>query len=105
MAQRTIASAGTDAITAGNQVEFNLEAKHFRNNMKPIISVAGLATTETVSFYYRAAATWEELDDGSGTQVAFTATYAADVFNGPGTYGFIKDATAGAITVHLNDGI
>ena len=105
MAQRTIASAGTDAIIAPNQVAFSISAKHFRNNQKPIISVAGLATTETVSFYYRAGATWEELDDGSGTQVAFTATYAADVFNGPGTYGFIKDATAGAITVHLDDGI
>ena len=105
MAQRTIASSGTAAIVAPNQVSFTIEAKHFRGGKKPIISVAGLATTETVTFFIRAGSTWEELDDGSGTQVFFTATYAADVFNGPGEYGYIKDATAGAITVHLNDGI
>jgi hypothetical protein len=99
MAQRTIASSGTGAITAGNQVEFSISAKHFRHGKKPIISVSGLATTETVSFYYWTGGSWEELDDGSGTQVAFTATYAADVF------GYIKDATAGAITVHLDDGL
>ena len=105
MAQRVVANSTTDAITAGSQVPFTIQSKHFRNGQKPIIAVEGLAGAETMTFYYFVNGDWEELDDGSGTTVAFTATYAADVFNGPGTYGYIKDATVGAIVVTLNDGI
>ena len=105
MAQRTIATAGTAAIADGSQVAFSLQAKHFRGGKRPVISIEGIAGAETVSFWKYVNADWEELDDGSGTQVAFTATYASDVFNGPGTYGFTKDLTAGTITVTLDDGL
>lgn len=103
MAQRIVATSVAAAIVDPNQVAFSLQAKHFKYG-KPVISIEGLAAAETVSFWYWTNGDWEELDDGSGTQVAFTATYAADVFNGPGTYGYTKDLTAGAITVSLNDG-
>ena len=105
MAQRTIATSATGAIADGSQVAFSLQAKHFRNGKNPVISVEGIAGVETVSFWYWTNGDWEELDDGSGTQVAFTASYAADIFNGPGTYGYTKSATAAAITVSLDDGL
>ena len=105
MAQRIVATAGTDAILVAETVPFTLQNKHFRNGQKPIVAIEGLAGAETASFYYFVNGDWEELDDGSGTQVSFTATYAADTFNGPGTFGFIKDATVGAINVTINDGI
>ena len=105
MAQRTVATSTTAAIVDPNQVAFTIQSKHFRNGQKPIVAVEGLAGVETMTFYYFVNGDWEELDDGSGTTVAFTATYAADTFNGPGTFGYIKDATAGAIVVTLNDGI
>jgi hypothetical protein len=104
MAQRLIASATTDAVTAGNQVAFTLQAKDFKNNMKPAITVKGLAGVETLTWWYLVGGTWEEIDDGTGTQLAFTATYATDYFNAPGTYGFTKDATASAVEVYKNDG-
>jgi hypothetical protein len=103
MSQRIIATSTTDAIADPNQVAFSLHAKHFKYG-KPVVSIEGIAGAETVSFWYWTNGDWEELDDGSGTQVAFTATYAADVFNGPGTYGYTKDATVGAITVSVDDG-
>ena len=103
MAQRIIATAGTGAITDGNQVAISLRAKHFKGGGKPIISIEGLAGVETVSWWIQTNGDWEEIDDGSGTQVAYTASYASDTFNGPGVYGFTKDATAGTITVTLDD--
>lgn len=103
MAQRIIATAGTSAIADPNQVAISLRAKHFKNGAKPIISVEGLAGVETLSWWFQTNGDWEEIDDGSGTQVAYTATYASDTFNGPGVYGFTKDATAGSITVTLDD--
>lgn len=105
MAHRVIATSSTGAIADGSQVAFSLQAKHFRNGQRPVIAVEGLATTETISFWKYVNGDWEELDDGSGTQVSFTTSYAADVFNGPGTYGYTKSATAGAITLTLDDGI
>jgi hypothetical protein len=104
MAQRPIATSVAAAIVDPNQVPFSLHAKHFRNG-KPVISIEGLVAAETVSFWYWTNGDWEELDDGSGTQVSFTATYAVDVFNGPGTYGYTKSLTAGAIVVSLDDGL
>ena len=105
MAQRTIATSVAAAIVDPNQVAFSLQAKHFRNGKKPVIAVEGLAGAETLSFWYWTNGDWEELDDGNGTQIAYTATYAADVFNGPGTYGYTKDLTAGAIVLTLDDGL
>lgn len=105
MAQRIIATSTTAAIADGSQVAFSLQSKHFRHGMKPIISIEGLAGAETVSFWKLVNGDWEEVDDGSGTQIAYTATYASDVFNGPGVYGYTKDVTAGAITVTLDDGL
>jgi len=105
MAHRIIAESTTDAIADPNQVAFSLHAKHFNGGKKPVISVEGLAGVETMSFWKWVNGDWEELDDGSGTQVAFTATYASDVFNGPGTFGYTKDATAAATTLTLDDGI
>lgn len=103
MAQRIIATAGTGAIADPNQVAISLRAKHFKGGGKPIISVEGLAGVETLSWWIQTNGDWEEIDDGSGTQVAYTATYASDTFNGPGVYGFTKSATAGSITVTLDD--
>jgi len=97
------ATAGTGAITDGNQVAFSLRGKHFKHG-NPIVSIEGLATTETVSFYILTNGDWEELSSADATQHVFTATYAADTFNSPGTYGFIKDATAAAITLSVNYG-
>ena len=105
MAQRIIATAGTGAITDGNQVAFSLHSKHFRHGMNPVISIEGLAATETVSWWKLVNADWEEVSTADATQVVFTDTYASDIFNGPGTYGFTKTASAGAITVTLDDGI
>lgn len=102
--QRLVASAGTGALTDGNQVAFSLTAKDFKNNMKPAISVKGLAGAETLSWWFLQGGDWEEIDDGEGTQIAFTATYSNDYFNSPGTYGFTKDATVSAIEVYINDG-
>jgi hypothetical protein len=103
MAQRIVATAGTGAIADGSQVAISLRAKHFKGGGKPIISIEGLAGAETVSWWKLTNGDWEEIDDGAGTQVAYTATYASDTFNGPGVYGFTKDATAGTITVCLDD--
>ena len=103
MAQRIVATAGTDAIADPNQIAISLRSKHFRHGGKPLISIEGLAGAETVSWWKLVNGDWEEIDDGSGTQVAYTATYASDTFNGPGVYGFTKDATAGTITVCLDD--
>jgi hypothetical protein len=105
MAQRVIANAGTGAVNDGSQVAFSLQAKHFRHGMKPIISIEGIAGAETVPFWFWTNGDWEELDDGTGSQTTYTATYAADVFNGPGTFGFTKSATVGAIVVSLDDGL
>lgn len=104
MAQRQVAEIGTSAVVAPNQVAFSLRSKDFKYG-KPIVSIEGLAGAETASFWYLTNGTWEELDDGAGTQVAYTATYAADIFNGPGTYGLTKDATAAAITVSVENGV
>jgi len=105
MAQRIVATAGTAEITDGSQVEFSLQAKHFRGGKRPVISVEGLVAAETVTWWFFTNGDFEEVDDGSGTQVSFTATHASDLFNGPGTYGFTKSVTVGAIVVTLNDGI
>jgi hypothetical protein len=105
MAQRTIATATTAAISDGSQKAISLKAKHFKGGIKPVISVEGLAPTETVSWWYRVNGDWEEVSTADATQVVFTDTYASDVFNGPGTYGFTKTASAGAITVTLDDGL
>jgi hypothetical protein len=102
MAQRILATASTGAVADPNQVAFSLRPSYFKYG-PAIVSVEGLANAETLSFWVWTNGDWEELDDGSGTQVAFTATYAADVFNGPGVYGFTKDVTAGAVTLSVND--
>lgn len=94
---------GTGAVTDGNQVAFSLRAKHFKDGGKPIVSVEGLAGVETVSFWKYTNGDWEEIDDGSGTQVSFGVTYASDTFNGPGVYGMTKSASAGTLTVTLDD--
>jgi hypothetical protein len=103
MAQRIIATAAAAAIVDPNQVAISLRAKHFKGGGKPVISIEGLAGAETVSWWKLANGDWEEIDDGAGTQVAYTATYASDTFNGPGVYGFTKDITVGSITVTLDD--
>lgn len=103
MSQRIVATAGTGAITDDNQVAFTLHAKHFKYG-KPVVSVEGLAGAETLSWYIWTNGDWEEVSTADATQIIFTATYASDVFNGPGQYGFIKDVTAGAITVTVDDG-
>ena len=105
MAQRQLATSPAAAIADPNQIAFSLHSKHFRGGKRPLISVEGIAGAETVSFWVFTNGDWEELDDGSGTQVAFTATYAADTFNAPGTYGYTKSATVGAIVLSLDDGI
>ncbi len=105
MAQRTIATSGTGAITDGSQVAFSIQAKHFRGGKKPIISVEGLAGVETISFWHWTNGDWEEIDNGNGTQVSFTVSYATDIFDGPGTFGYTKTSTAGTITITLNDGL
>lgn len=102
MAQRVLATAGTGAITDGSQTPFSLRPAMFKYG-SPIVSIEGIAGVETVSFWVWTNGDWEELDDGSGTQVAFSATYAADVFNSPGLYGITKSATAGTITLSVND--
>ncbi len=103
--QRVVATATTAAITDGSQVPISIQSKHFRGGKKPVVSIEGLAGAETVSWWFQTNGDFEEVDDGTGTQVAFTATYATDIFNGPGIYGFTKDSTAGAITVSINDGL
>jgi len=104
MAQRDVAAATTAAIVAPNQVPFTLEASDFKYG-KPVVSVSGLAGVETISFYIRAGTAWVPVAASDGTIVSFTVSYPADVFNGPGEYGFIKDASAGAITLHVDSGI
>lgn len=103
MSQRTVATASTGAITDGSQVAFSLQAKDFKYG-KPIVSVSGLTAAETVSFWFWTDGTWEELADSTGTQIAFTATDAVSTFDGPGTYGFTKIVSAGAITLNVDDG-
>ena len=103
MAQRVKAVMGTPAIVGGAQATFTLKSQDFKYG-KPVVSIQGLATTETASFWYMTNGVFEELDDGTGTQVSFTATYAADVFNGPGTYGVTKDVTAAICTLSVDDG-
>jgi hypothetical protein len=105
MAQRQLATSSTAQIDNPDQIAFSIRSVHFRDGKKPVISVEGLAGAETLSFWYQTNDDWEELDDGSGTQVAYTATYAADTFNGPGVYGYTKDATVGAIVLSLDDGL
>ena len=104
MSQRILATSVAAAIVDPNQIAFSLHEKLFRGGRKPLISVEGLAAAETLSFWILTNGDWEEVDDGSGTQVAFTATYAADTFNAAGTYGYTKDLTAGAITLSVDDG-
>lgn len=101
MAQRTVATAGTAAIADGSQVAFSLRQADFEYG-RPRVSVQGLAGAETVSWWAQTAGDWEEIDDGAGTQVSYTATYASDAFNSPGIYGFTKSATAGAIIVTVD---
>jgi hypothetical protein len=103
MAQQEKASAGIGSLATGSQVPFTLHAKHFKYG-KPLVSVEGIAGAEAVSFWVRTGGSWEELDDGTGTQVAFSATYAADVFNSPGEYGFTKTVTVSPVTLYVNDG-
>jgi len=102
MEQRTLATAGTGAIADPNQIAFTLRPQFFTYG-PALVSVEGLAGTESVSFWVYTNGDWEELDDGSGTQVAFTESYAADVFNAPGVFGITKTATAGSITLSVND--
>ena len=101
--QRKLATSDTDAIVDGDQIAFSLHPKLFEGGKSPLVSVEGLATTETVSFYVYVGATWEELANSTGTHQVFTATRAADTFNTPGVYGYIKDATAGAINLYVTD--
>lgn len=103
MAELIKASAGTGAIADGAQVAFTLHNKLFDGGRRPIVSCAGLAGAETVTLWVKSGAAWRELDDGTGTQVQFTATYEADVFNTPGEFGITKSATVGAITIRVHD--
>lgn len=104
MAQRKVAASTTAAIVAPNQVPFLLNARDFKYG-KPVVSVTGLATSETITFYIKAGTTWLAVADSAGTPISFTATYQSDIFNGPGEYGYIKDATAGAIALYVDSGI
>lgn len=101
---RKLLDLGTGAITDGNQVSFTLNASDFAGNSRPIVVVKGLAGSETISFWIAAGDDWEEVVDSSGTQVAFTPTYAADVFNGAGVFGVTKLASASALEVWLHSG-
>lgn len=102
--QRQLAASGTAAITDGNQVAFTVPNVLTKGGKTPIISVAGLATTETVSFYVLVGTSWKPLTDSAGNQIVFTATYCADTFNVAGVYGYIKDATTSAIALYITDG-
>ena len=104
MAQRKVAASTTAAIVAPNQVPFLLNARDFKYG-KPVVSVSGLAGVETISFYIKAGTTWVPVAASDGTIVSFTVSYPADAFNGPGEYGYIKDATAGAIALYVDSGI
>jgi hypothetical protein len=96
---------GTAAITDTNQAgNFTVKRKHFKNNMLPSIMVGGIAGAETVSLYYLVGAVWEPATDSSGTAIVYTADDNIDAVSSPGEYGFIKDLTAGAITIYLEDG-
>lgn len=101
--QRQLATSTTAAITAGNQVAFSLGSKLFDGGRSPLVSVKGLTGAETVSLYIRVGDTWEELADSAGTHQIFTATRAGDTFNTPGVFGYIKDATASAIYLYVNN--
>jgi len=105
MAQRILATSDTNAINAGSQVSFSLQAKHFRDGKKPVLSVKGLGNGETVSFWKWIVDTWEEVATEAGVQVSFSPTRASDVFNGPGVYGYTKTATVAPITLTLDDGL
>ena len=101
--QKQLATSTTDAIVAPNQVAFSLHPKLFEGGRSPIVSVAGLAGVETVSFYVRVGATWKVLADSAGTAQVFSVGREADTFNSPGVFGYIKDATVSAIFLYVND--
>lgn len=101
---RKIIDLGTGAITDGSQKAFTLSAADFAANSRPIVSIKGLATTETVSLWIEAGSDWVEVTDSSGTQIEFTATAPATAFNGAGKFGLTKTASAAALEVHLHTG-
>ena len=102
--QRTVATLGTSAISDGSQVAFSVRGIDFRFG-NPVIGVEGLASSENVYLWKLVNGDWEEVSPDAGdTQTTFTPSYAADVVNGPGTYGFTKDVTAGTITITIDNG-
>lgn len=101
---RKLLDLGTGAITDGNQESFSLSAADFPGNSRPTVVIKGIAGVETVSLWITAGDDWEEVDDGSGTQITFTATAAHHTFNGAAQFGLTKDATAGALEVWLHTG-
>lgn len=92
------------SITAVDpQASFSLQSKLFEGGRSPVVSVKGLATTETISFYVRVDDAWVKLANSAGTWQSFSVSRAADTFNAPGVYGYIKDATAAAIYLYVTD--
>lgn len=98
MAIRVLAEATTSAITAGNEVAFTVPRGAFRVG-KPNISVQGLDTGETVTFFKWDGSGYQSLENGVYT----FGTNGAATFESGGEYGFIKDATAAAIKIVFDD--
>jgi hypothetical protein len=95
-------SLGTGAATDGNQVGvFTVKNAHVRNKPGVVVSIEGLASSETASLWYQAGDEWVEATEG-GNQVVFDATVGSKLILGTGTYAFTKDATTADPTVRLH---
>lgn len=105
MAQRQLATSPAAAIVAPNQIPFSVRAIHFRGGKQPTVAVEGLVSAETMNIFLFTNGDWEELNIIAGTPKVLTATDAVFWPPGPGTYGYIKSATVGAIVLTLDDGI
>lgn len=104
MAQRDVATMTTSSAADGSEVgNFTLKAEDFEFG-NPVVSVSGLAGAETASLRFRNGSAFVNANDSSGTIIGFAVDAEAVAITSPGEYAFIKDATAGALTVYVTSG-
>lgn len=101
MADKNIA-LGTGEITDGNQVAFTIPSKFYEYG-NPVLVIDGLGAAETVSLWKFVNGDWEEVTDGSGTQITLNNTAAAETITGGRVFGLTKTATSSALVVRIED--
>lgn len=105
MGQRVLLKTTTAAIEDPDAGAFRISSALHRE-CAPVLAIAPIAGDEEVCLWFDAGGTWVpvEAPSNDGTQVKFTASYAADIVNGAGRFAITKTSTASALTVTIQDG-